>query len=325
MHRLKPALPEGEYEAFTLLLVLCEKYGIHYDNLPVINFGHFLAFAESETLQQALQEQQQRNRSPPLFQAKVDGHLTFSSDNLAELFLPNLNRLHSLNIGSLKLTFKRNIKQGELTWIKHLNSLQSLALVFDLNLPTTLDSESIVEFMEVFSTVLLGLEMFSIDGYNVFNSIPPGFQFQWGNYWPNLTQVQFSNCEVKQNLIGELTVLEMLSKLMFTNVPNLDDVAFTNQCVNRYVADAATNTNSNDNDSGSSGGGQSYFPAIACFKALRKLHVESCPLLTDVCINTGIIQSKTLKTLAVVKCPNISTNLYSLESGRGRLCIVLSK
>lgn len=78
---------------------------------------------------------------------KFNGELTFEVGE--ELI--NLDRLHSLNIGNLRLIFQRQVKAGELFWIRNLSCLDQLSLWSGFALPNgKLALASVTELEESF-------------------------------------------------------------------------------------------------------------------------------------------------------------------------------
>lgn len=129
--------------------------------------------------------------------------------------------------------------------------------------------------------------------------------FRWSQYFPNLVELNMDCCNgATDNLISELTALEYLSRLHLRQIPNLLDVAFTADCVNRF--------------SEFNGVTASLAPAICCFISLKLLGIYSCEKLTDACIINGISKIKTLETFQIFDCKNITENCYeSCKLGGG--------
>lgn len=264
--------------------------GIRVTGVPDINLNCFLSYFESPIHHSAF----------PL-QAKINGQLTFEGS-----VLRNLDRCCVLNFHGLKLVFKRSLFKGELKWMRNNPNLESLELIRHKNMHGKLRTSSIKEIEEVFAGDLVTLKTLKLEN-DIFDTIRV---FQWSQYFSNLRKLYISYSRITpeyfiaEYFIADLTVLEHLTHIWFKSLPNLMDEAFTLICGNRFAP--------------SSNHKQSVTPAIAGFKLLKFLNINDCPQLTNWCVIKGIVECRTLESLTIANCYNITEKCLDMIAGFGR-------
>lgn len=285
--RLTKGLPDLsvlDHAIFTWFSIICGKNKIQLDHPPEITINSLLALTFTNPKERA--ELLLNNR--PIFPMKIDAKVIFDGPKLT-----NLDRLDSLNVGKLNVVFKRDLMNGELSWIKKLHRTGIENLVLDNSqrelFNVVLGRTAIIEFEEALSAGLPTLKKLYIKN-DLFDSIRI---FWWDKYFPNLTELCIDNCEVTPNyLISELTKLESLIHLTLTDLPNLTDAAFTAEVQSRFAAIS----------------GRSMVPTIASFKSLKYLDILACSELTEECVINGISKSATLKKLTIHYCDKMTEN-----------------
>lgn len=92
---------------------------------------------------------------------------------------------------------------------------------------------------------------------------------------------------------------------------NLDDGAFTKECLDRSVANTGNNSDQQQPLA-------IMAPAIASLKSLEKLSLLYCPKLTNACVVNGIAHSRTLQKLEVRNCREITVECLqeNMRSGQ---------
>lgn len=114
-------------------------------------------------------------------------------------------------------------------------------------------------------------------------------------YFPNLVKLRISKqkLDLPLDFISTLSKLAQLKSLTFENVVRLTNEHFTS------LQESAEVTLAGGVVAAASGNLEPRYPAIACIKSLRHIHIVNCISLTDSCLIDGFVHCDNLEKITL--------------------------